>query len=82
VSPALRRKAESLLEEGQTLSSFLESVVAEGIESRLSQKQFIDRALAGAAQADRDGSWIPAQDVLAELEARLGPARRSKKRRH
>jgi hypothetical protein len=78
----LRKKAESLLEEGQTLSSLLESVVVDGIEARLSQKQFVDRALAGAAQADRAGSWIPAREVLAELGQRLRGARRSKKRRH
>jgi hypothetical protein len=43
VTPALRSMAESVLLSGETLSTFIESSIAERVQYRQSQKEFIAR---------------------------------------
>lgn len=75
VEAELRRKAERLLAPGQSLSSLLETLVREGVEARLEQKAYLDRALAGAAASDRDHTWRAADAVLAGLGRSLRRAK-------
>lgn len=70
VAPELREAAEEVLREGETLSGFLESALRAQIEQRRMQDQFLARGLASRDRARRTGRYIPAETVLAELEAK------------
>ncbi|MBW8757034.1 MAG: prevent-host-death protein [Burkholderiales bacterium] len=75
VEPELRDAAESVLEAGETLSSFIEGAVRETIERRRTRAEFIARGLASRDEAKRSGVYIPADVVLADLSDRLEKAR-------
>jgi hypothetical protein len=51
VPPALRREAEAVLAEGETLSAFMLEALQKNITQRRDQKAFIARGLASAAKA-------------------------------
>jgi hypothetical protein len=76
VSAELRRQAEAVLVEGETLSSFgaLDARVAE----RLDQQEFLARGLASAAKARRTQRNASAEAVIDKLSARLARARTSR----
>jgi predicted transcriptional regulator len=78
VSPETRKEAESLLREGESLSSFVADALAEHIEHRKAQDEFLARGLASAADAERTGEYVSAASVLRKLEAKL---RRAKSKR-
>ncbi|WP_454848529.1 YlcI/YnfO family protein [Rhizobium binxianense] len=71
VDPELRAAAESVLEEGETLSAFLESAVRRQISFRKTQAEFIARGLAAREDAKRTGVYYSADEVHAELRAML-----------
>ena len=71
VSPALRREAEAVLAEGESLSSFMLEALQNSIVQRRDQKAFVTRGLASAAKARRHGRYVGADAVLAKLSARL-----------
>lgn len=75
VSPELRGEAESVLEDGETLSSFVLDAVTRSIEYRKARKEFIARGLASADNARRTGRYIPVEKVLAKLDQRLAKAK-------
>ena len=75
VTPELRRKAESVLADGETLSAFILDSVARNVEGRRAQQEFIARGLANAAHARKTGDYIPAGTVLRKLARRLAAAR-------
>lgn len=75
VEPELRDAAESVLEAGETLSSFIEGAVRETVERRRTRAEFIARGLASREEAKRTGVYIPADAVLADLSGRLEKAR-------
>lgn len=74
VTPELRRAAESVLQDGETLSSFVEQSLRTHIERRRSQHEFIARGLDSREQARLAGEYYPAGDVLRELEDMLNQA--------
>lgn len=74
VDPELRRAAESVLQNGETLSSFIEQSLRTNIDRRRFQQEFIARGLASRAQARLTGEYIPAEDVQRELEDMLAQA--------
>lgn len=76
VSPRLRRKAEAVLEEGETLSSFVLDAVTRSIEFREARQEFIARGLASAAKARKSARYISADQVLRKLERHLGKAKK------
>ena len=76
VSPALRKKAESLLEEGETLSAFLLDAVTRNIEYREARQGFIERGLASAATARKTGNYVSADKVIGKLEGMLVKAKK------
>lgn len=71
VSPELRSAAESVLQEGETLSSFVEQSLRTNIERRRFQQEFIARGLASREQARLTGEYIAAEDMQRELEDML-----------
>ncbi len=71
VDPELRHAAESVLRDGETLSSFVEQSLRANIEHRRLQQEFIARGLASRNEARRSGDYIPAEDVLRELDVML-----------
>lgn len=74
VAPELRAAAESVLAEGETLSSFVEQSLRLQIAARLSQEEFIKRGLASRDEASRSGEYYSANDVLNELDELLAGA--------
>ena len=74
----MREAAEGLLDEGETLSAFVEESVRRNIELRRVQRLFLERGLESARNAKASGNYIPAHDVLQKLSARLEQARRER----
>lgn len=71
VTPELRQSAESVLREGETLSSFVESALVKQIEFRKSQQEFIARGLASRETARKSGQYLSKEESLAALDAIL-----------
>lgn len=76
VEPALREAAEALLEEGETLSSFVEQSVRAQVRVRQQQEAFIARGLMARDGGRRSGRYVDASDVVAGLGARLAQGRK------
>jgi len=74
VAPELRRAAESVLQNGESLSSFVEKSIRAQIDLRREQKAFIARGLAARAEAIESRTYHPANEVLAELDEMLSQA--------
>lgn len=74
VTPELRQAAESVLQEGETLSSFVEQSVRAQIQHRRFQQEFIARGLASRDEAKRTGVYYSAEEVLDELDQMLAQA--------
>ena len=80
VAPDLRQELEGVLEQGETLSQFVESAVRSVVERRKHQAEFVRRGITAIAQTQRTGQGIPADEMVARLEAKLTAAQRSKAR--
>jgi predicted transcriptional regulator len=76
VSAKLRRDAEAVLEEGETLSSFMLEALERRVEQRRDQQAFLARGLASADRARKTGRYVTATAVLSKLESRLAQARK------
>lgn len=74
VDPELRDAAESVLQEGETLSSFVEHSLRISIDHRRAQQAFIARGLASRDEAQRTGEHFTADEVLRELDEMLAKA--------
>ena len=75
VEPDLRDAAESVLQDGETLSGFIEASVRESIERRRTRAEFIARGMASRDAAKRTGVYFPADQVHAELGQMLAKAK-------
>ena len=71
VDPELRHDAESVLRDGETLSSFMEQALRSSIQSRRVQKEFIARGLTSRDEAKRTGEYFSADDVFVEMQDML-----------
>jgi predicted transcriptional regulator len=67
VEPKLREALQSVLSEGETLSSFLEESLRANIERRLYQQAFIARGIASRDEAKHTQEYYSTDDVIAEL---------------
>jgi hypothetical protein len=76
VDAALREAAESVLREGETLTSLIEIAVRETIHKRRTQDEFIARGLRSAEEARGTGVYHAAADVHDELQRRLDDRRK------
>ena len=75
--PSLRGAAESVLQEGETLSGFIEAFVRESIERRRTRAEFVSRALFSRDEAKRTGVYFAADAVDAELGKMLAKAKKN-----
>jgi hypothetical protein len=74
IEPELRQAAESVLREGESLSSFVEDAIRSGIERRRSQSEFLARGLLDRDEAKRTGGYFTAGAVHRELDLMLNRA--------
>lgn len=81
VAPDFRVELEGVLEQGESLSQFVENAVRSTVAKRKNQAEFIRRGMAAIDATQRDGSGIPAELVIAKLEAKLAAARKIKAER-
>ncbi|MEQ7665468.1 YlcI/YnfO family protein [Xanthomonas nasturtii] len=75
VDPALREAAEAVLQEGETLSSFVEHSVRAQVQQRQQQEAFIARGLASRDSAKASGRYIDTKDVMTGLQSQLDKTR-------
>jgi hypothetical protein len=75
VDPELRQSAESVLEEGESLSSFVEQAIRSTVAQRLAEREFIARGLLARDNARRSGVYVEAADVVSRLEGMLVKAK-------
>ena len=71
VTPELRQAAESVLQDGESLSNFVEKSLVKQIEFRRSQAAFIARGLAARDSAKESGKYVSKEDSLEALDAIL-----------
>ncbi|GLQ98007.1 YlcI/YnfO family protein [Dyella mobilis] len=71
VDPELRQAAESVLNEGESLSSFMEESLRASITRRQMHREFIARGLASYEDAKKTGVYFSSERVLADLEEML-----------
>lgn len=81
VEPELRDAAESVLQDGETLSSFVETAVREQVALRRQREAFLARGILSRDQARRNGVYYDAEEVVGELRLMLDEAKaRSRKK--
>lgn len=76
VSQDLRKQAEAVLEEGETISGFMLESLNRNIEYRKARQEFVARGLASAARAKKTGKYVSADKVIAKLGRKLDKAKR------
>ena len=76
VSPELRKEAEAVLEDGESLSGFVLDAVTRSIEHRKARQEFIARGLVSAEKSRKSGKYVSADRVLGKLERRLAKAKK------
>lgn len=75
VSPEFRKAAEQVLQEGESLSSFVEESIRDNITRRQTQSEFVARGLSSREQARETGRYVSANTVLERLEKTLASAK-------
>lgn len=77
VTPDLRNEAESVLKEGESLSSFVEDSLRRQIEHRKLQSEFIARGLAAQESAKSSGEYASKEEVMDSLRGILDASNRN-----
>lgn len=77
VSPKLKFEAESVLLEGETISSFIEASIKANISHRLSQQAFIERGMQARTSAKTTQVYFSSEDVVSDLDLILQKAKRA-----
>jgi predicted transcriptional regulator len=75
VTPDLRRDAESVLREGESLSNFVEESLRRQIERRKAQSEFIARGLTSRDAAKTSGEYASKEEVMNSLRSILQAAK-------
>jgi hypothetical protein len=78
VTPEFRQAAEQVLQEGESLSSFVEKSIRENITRRQLQSEFVARGLASREHARETGGYVSADAVLGRLDKMLASAKSGK----
>ena len=78
VAPEFRQAAEQVLQEGESLSSFVEESIRDNITRRQLQSEFVARGLTSGAQARAKGRYVSTDTVLERLEKMLASAKAGK----
>ncbi|SKA27466.1 YlcI/YnfO family protein [Novilysobacter spongiicola] len=71
VAPELRQAAESVLHDGESLSSFMEQTLRDEVNRRRMQAEFVVRGLAAREDAKRTGVYYSQEESLARIDAVL-----------
>ena len=82
VAPEFRVEVEAVLEDGESLSVFVENAVRQTVLKRKNQAEFVRRGIAAIEETKRTGNGIAAEDVLSQLDAKLAVARQRKSARN
>ncbi|MDZ7769234.1 MAG: YlcI/YnfO family protein [Woeseiaceae bacterium] len=75
VTRDLRNQAESVLREGESLSSFVEDSLRRQIEHRKVQSEFIARGLAARDSAKASGQYASKEEVMDSLRGIVGASK-------
>ncbi|QND43228.1 prevent-host-death protein [Rhizobium leguminosarum bv. viciae] len=78
VDPELRAAAESVLKEGESLSSLIEDSLRRQIDYRKTQAEFIARGLVNLADAERTGVFYTTDDIQELMRKKLEKAKARK----
>lgn len=70
VEPELREKIESVLDQGETLSSFMESTLRSAVEFRAVQNEFRARGKRSQERFDATGISYSTEEVIERLRAK------------
>lgn len=81
IEASLREEIEQALNEGESLSAFVETSVRESLRRRLDQAEFVKRGLASLQTARKSGKTISADTALRKLEDRLLKAKAAQARK-
>lgn len=76
VEPELRAELESVLQEGETLSEFVETSVRNAVAFRRMQTSFRERGQAAWERYKAVGVTLSADEVLGKLQAKLDAKRK------
>jgi len=76
IAPQLREEIEQSLGDGETLAALVEKAVRSEVARRREQAEFVQRGLAAIERTVVAGDGVPAEAVIAKLEARLAAAKR------
>ena len=71
IEPEVLAQLESMLREGETVTSFVEAAVRSAVERRRVQREFDARAQAALEDYERTGVSVPVENVLKRLQAKL-----------
>ena len=71
VAPAIRAEIEAVLQEGESLSEFVESSAIEAARRRKAQADFLVRGRASLVEAKRTGELYEADSTLENMRKRL-----------
>jgi hypothetical protein len=74
VEPELREAAESVLRDGESLSTFIETSIRESIERRRARDEFMARGLLSREESLKTGVYHAPAEVHAELRGMLARA--------
>jgi hypothetical protein len=72
----LLESIEQSLDPGETIASFLETAVRNELAHRGERSTFVRRGLASIARSEAAGDWLPAEELIAKLEAKVAAARK------
>ena len=75
VDPEFREEVEAVLEEGESLSEFVEASIRSSVQRRRDNAEFIARGIRALDAVNSTGVWIDADDMLATLRAKVDAAR-------
>jgi predicted transcriptional regulator len=76
VEPELRAELEAVLQENESLSEFVEEAVRRAVERRRVETAFHSRGEKAWKAYQRTGHAVPAEEVLAKLQAKLQARRK------
>jgi|GEM_PF-269429 len=75
VAPEFRATVESVLNETETLSEFVENAVRETVSRRRNQAEFLARGIRSLEAAKQANSYVDADAVVDKLRLRLADAK-------
>lgn len=75
VEPELRKAAEAVLREGESLSGIMEQSLRNEVQRRRTQAEFIARGLAAREEAKRTGVYYTVDEVMGSLRRMLDEAK-------